>query len=133
MGHIGAFTTYGFRARELHKHEWFIACHSVLGTPTRLAAQTGLKLVRTSFQGGRLMQQILFAQTKEASKWSRIKWAHQPLLHAYSRISPEHSAPVLPVIGYINGWEGRGSKAHQFLQLALDSDPAYRLASSTTK
>ncbi|RAX14701.1 hypothetical protein DC347_21295, partial [Pseudarthrobacter sp. AG30] len=31
-------------------------------------------------------------------------------------------------IGYINWWEGRGSKAHQFLQLALDTDPAYRLA-----
>ena len=27
-----------------------------------------------------------------------------------------------------NWWEGRGSKAHQFLQLALDTDPAYRLA-----
>jgi hypothetical protein len=74
------------------------------------------------------MQQILFAQTAEPPKWSRIEWAQQLLLHAYTRTSPEHAAPVLTAIGYINWWEGRGSKAHQFLQLALDTDPAYRLA-----
>ena len=74
------------------------------------------------------MQQILFAQTAEAPKWSRIEWAQQLLLHAYTRTSAEHAAPVLTAIGYINWWEGRGSKAHQFLQLALDTDPAYRLA-----
>lgn len=74
------------------------------------------------------MQQILFAQTEQAPKWSRIEWAQQLLLHAYTRTSTEHAAPVLTAIGYINWWEGRGSKAHQFLQLALDTDPAYRLA-----
>lgn len=74
------------------------------------------------------MQQILFAQTDQAPKWSRIEWAQQLLLHAYTRTSAEHAAPVLTTIGYINWWEGRGSKAHQFLQLALDTDPAYRLA-----
>ena len=74
------------------------------------------------------MQQILFAQTDGTPKWSRIEWAQQLLLHAYTRTSPQHAAPVLTTIGYINWWEGRGSKAHQFLQLALDTDPAYRLA-----
>jgi hypothetical protein len=74
------------------------------------------------------MQQILFAQTEAAPKWSRIEWAQQLLLHAYTRTSAEHAAPILTAIGYINWWEGRGSKAHQFLQLALDTDPAYRLA-----
>lgn len=74
------------------------------------------------------MQHILFAKTKEPPKWSRIEWAQQVLLHAYTRTSPEHAAPVLTAIGYINWWEGKGSKAHQFLQLALDNDPAYRLA-----
>jgi hypothetical protein len=74
------------------------------------------------------MQQILFAQTEAAPKWSRIEWAQQLLLHAYTRTSAEHAALVLTAIGYINWWEGKGSKAHQFLQLALDNDPAYRLA-----
>jgi hypothetical protein len=74
------------------------------------------------------MQHILFAQTTQAPKWSRIEWAQHLLLHAYTRTSPEHAAPVLTAIGYINWWEGKGSKAHQFLQLALDTDPAYRLA-----
>ena len=74
------------------------------------------------------MQQFLFAQTDQAPKWSRIEWAQQFLLHAYTRTSAEHAAPVLTAIGYINWLEGRGSKAHQFLHLALDTDPAYRLA-----
>lgn len=74
------------------------------------------------------MQHILFAQTTQSPQWSRIEWAQQLLLHAYTRTSPEHAAPILTAIGYINWWEGRGSKAHQFLQLALDTDPAYRLA-----
>jgi hypothetical protein len=74
------------------------------------------------------MQRILFAQTEATPKWSRIEWAQQLLLHAYTRTSPQHAAPVLTAIGYINWWEGKGSKAHQFLQLALDTDPAYRLA-----
>ncbi|GGI00031.1 DUF4192 domain-containing protein [Arthrobacter liuii] len=74
------------------------------------------------------MQNILFAQTTQPPAWSRIEWAQQLLLHAYTRTSPEHAAPVLTAIGYINWWEGKGSKAHQFLQLALDTDPAYRLA-----
>jgi hypothetical protein len=74
------------------------------------------------------MRQVLFAQTDQAPKWSRIEWAQQLLLHAYTRTSPQHSAPVLTAIGYINWWEGKGSKAHQVLQLALGSDPGYRLA-----
>ncbi|WP_454810459.1 hypothetical protein [Paenarthrobacter nitroguajacolicus] len=32
----------------------------------------------------------------------------------------------MTTIGHINWWEGRGSKAHQYLQLALDT--GYRFA-----
>ncbi|MFP3579257.1 DUF4192 domain-containing protein [Arthrobacter sp. SIMBA_036] len=71
---------------------------------------------------------VLFAQTHSAPQWSRIEWAQQLLLHAYTRTSVEHSAPILTAIGYIHWWEGRGSKAHQYLQLALDADPGYRFA-----
>ncbi|MFF2840611.1 DUF4192 family protein [Paenarthrobacter sp. NPDC057981] len=35
---------------------------------------------------------------------------------------------MLTTIGHINWWQGRGSKAHQYLQLALDTDPGYRFA-----
>ncbi|MGO4145643.1 hypothetical protein AB4Y77_11205 [Paenarthrobacter sp. YAF11_1] len=38
---------------------------------------------------------------------------------------------MLTTIGYINWWEGRGSKAHQYMQLALDTDPGYRFAGLT--
>ncbi|MFK0040649.1 DUF4192 family protein [Paenarthrobacter sp. NPDC090517] len=76
-------------------------------------------------------QHILFAQTKTAPKWSRVEWAQQLLLHAYTRTSPQHAAPILTTIGYINWWEGRGSKAHQYMQLALDTDPGYRFARLT--
>ncbi|NWL12171.1 DUF4192 domain-containing protein [Paenarthrobacter nitroguajacolicus] len=76
-------------------------------------------------------QHILFAQTETAPKWSRIEWAQQLLLHAYTRTSSQHAAPILTTIGYINWWEGRGSKAHQYMQLALETDPGYRFARLT--
>ncbi|WP_426007347.1 DUF4192 domain-containing protein [Paenarthrobacter sp. NyZ202] len=76
-------------------------------------------------------EHILFAQTTTAPNWSRIEWAKDLLLHTYIRTSPEHAAPILTTIGYINWWEGRGSKAHQYLQLALDTDPGYRFARLT--
>jgi hypothetical protein len=41
------------------------------------------------------------------------------------------TAAILTTIGYINWWEGRGSKAHQYMQLALETDPGYRFARLT--
>ncbi|MDQ0678869.1 hypothetical protein QFZ30_002251 [Arthrobacter pascens] len=74
------------------------------------------------------MVQVLLAQTQGKPQWSRVEWAQQLLIHAYTHSSTQHSAALLTAVGYINWWEGRGSKAHQFLQLALEADPAYRLA-----
>jgi len=76
-------------------------------------------------------QHILFALTETAPQWSRVEWAEQLLIHAYTRTSSQHAAPILTTIGYINWWEGRGSKAHQYLQLALDTDPGCRFARLT--
>ncbi|MFK0005267.1 DUF4192 domain-containing protein [Paenarthrobacter sp. NPDC090522] len=76
-------------------------------------------------------EHIRFAQTTQAPDWSRIEWAKQLLTHTYTLTAPEHAAPILTTIGYINWWEGRGSKAHQYLQLALDTDPGYRFARLT--
>ncbi|MET3140316.1 UNVERIFIED_ORG: hypothetical protein ABIB13_000003 [Arthrobacter sp. UYEF2] len=74
------------------------------------------------------MDRILLAQTHGKPQWSRIEWAEQLLVHAYTHSATAHSAPVLTAIAFINWWEGRGSKAHQFLELALEADPHYRLA-----
>jgi len=74
------------------------------------------------------MDRVLLAQTREKPQWSRVEWARQMLIHAYTRSSARHSAPILTAIAFINWWEGRGSKAHQFLQLALEADPEYHLA-----
>lgn len=71
---------------------------------------------------------VLLGQTQSKPQWSRVEWAQQLLMHAYTHSSTQHSAALLTTIGYINWWEGRGSKAHQFLQLALEADPEYRLA-----
>jgi hypothetical protein len=71
------------------------------------------------------MDRILLAQTHGKPQWSRVEWAEQLLVHAYTH---SHSAPSLTAIAFINWWEGRGSKAHQFLDLALEADPNYRLA-----
>ena len=74
------------------------------------------------------MDRVLLAQTHGGPQWSRVEWAQQLLLHAYTHSSTKHSAPILTAIAFVNWWEGRGSKAHQFLQLALEADQAYRLA-----
>jgi hypothetical protein len=74
------------------------------------------------------MDRVLLAQTDSKPHWSRVEWAEQLLLHAYTHSSTRHSAPILTAIAFINWWEGRGSKAHQFLQLALEADPDYHLA-----
>lgn len=71
---------------------------------------------------------VLLAQTNGSPQWSRVEWAQQLLMHAYTHSSTKHSAPILTAIAFINWWEGRGSKAHQFLELALDADPDYHLA-----
>ena len=68
------------------------------------------------------MDRVLLAQTNSKPHWSRVEWADQLLLHAYTR-STRHSAPIFTAIAFINWWEGRGSKAHQFRQLALEADP----------
>ena len=73
-------------------------------------------------------EHIFLAQTSTAPNWSRIEWAKQLLTHIYTLTAPEHAAPIPTTIGYIRWWEGRGSKAHQYLQLALDADPGYRFA-----
>jgi len=66
------------------------------------------------------------AQTQEARNvMHRVGTTIAPA-HAYTRTSSEHAAPVLTAIGYINWWEGRGSKGHQFFELALDT--VYRIA-----
>ncbi|WP_394525653.1 DUF4192 family protein [Paenarthrobacter nicotinovorans] len=52
-------------------------------------------------------------------------------MHTSRLTAPEHAAPILTTIGYINWWEGSGSKAHQYLQLALNTDPGYRFARFT--
>jgi hypothetical protein len=74
------------------------------------------------------MDRILLAQTHGKPQWSRVEWAEQLLVHAYTHSPTKHAAPSLTAIAFINWWEGRGSKAHQFLELALEADPNYRLA-----
>jgi len=74
------------------------------------------------------MDRVLLAQTHSKPQWSRVEWAEQLLVHAYTHSATQHSAPALTAIAFINWWEGRGSKAHQFLELALEADPDYRLA-----
>ncbi len=74
------------------------------------------------------MDRVLLDQTHSSPQWSRVEWAQQLLLHAYTHSSTRHSAPLLTAVAFINWWEGRDSKAHQFLELALEADPAYHLA-----
>ncbi|MDJ0356322.1 DUF4192 family protein [Paenarthrobacter sp. PH39-S1] len=72
--------------------------------------------------------QILMAQTRQAPRWSRVEWAELVLMHLYTHCDPSYVAAVLTAIGYISWWQGRGSKAIQFIDMALDASPQYRLA-----
>lgn len=74
------------------------------------------------------MVRILLAQTQQSPRWSRLEWAEQVLLHLYTNGAPPYVAPVLLAVGYISWWQGRGSKALQFMDLALEADPRYQLA-----
>ncbi|WP_426979884.1 DUF4192 family protein [Pseudarthrobacter sp. O4] len=71
---------------------------------------------------------MVVTQTHGGPQWSGVEWAQQLLLHAYTHNSTRHSAPILTAVAYINWREGRGSKARQFLELALEADPTNRLA-----
>lgn len=74
------------------------------------------------------MERVLLAQSHSMPEWTRIEWAEQLLVHAYAHSATKHSAPALTAVAFISWWEGRGSKAHQLLELALEADPNYRLA-----
>ena len=71
---------------------------------------------------------LLLAQTKLAPHWGRVDRATDLLLHLYSRADGADAAPVLTSLGVIQWWEGRGSRAHECFQRALEVDPNYRLA-----
>ncbi|HET7140804.1 MAG TPA: DUF4192 domain-containing protein, partial [Arthrobacter sp.] len=74
------------------------------------------------------MDKVLLAQTHDKPQWSRVEWAEQLLVHACTHSVMQHSAPALNDIAFINWWEVRGTKGHQFLELVLQADPDYRPA-----
>ncbi len=71
---------------------------------------------------------LLLGQTKRPPHWQRVDRAQELLLHFYTRADGADAAPVLTSLGIIQWWEGKGSRAHQCFQHALQADPNYRLA-----
>ncbi|MDJ0318378.1 DUF4192 domain-containing protein [Arthrobacter antibioticus] len=71
---------------------------------------------------------LLLGQTKRPPHWQRVDRAQELLLHLYTRADGPDAAPVLTSLGIIQWWEGKGSRAHQCFQHALEADPHYRLA-----
>ncbi|WP_054009639.1 DUF4192 domain-containing protein [Arthrobacter sp. ERGS1:01] len=71
---------------------------------------------------------LLLGQTKRPPHWQRVDRAQEVLLHLYTRAGGTDAAPVLTSLGIIQWWEGKGSRAHQCFQHALEADPNYRLA-----
>ncbi|MDB5243418.1 MAG: hypothetical protein JWP57_4043 [Spirosoma sp.] len=69
--------------------------------------------------------QILLARTHASPHWERVDWAEQLLIHLYTHDPTEHSAPVLTAVSLLSWWEGKGSKALQFTQLALELNPKF--------
>ncbi|AIY02988.1 hypothetical protein ART_3389 [Arthrobacter sp. PAMC 25486] len=71
---------------------------------------------------------LLLGQTKRPPQWQRVDRAQELLLHLYTRADGTDAAPVLTSLGIIQWWEGKGSRARQCFQHALEADPNYRLA-----
>ncbi|MEV8181518.1 DUF4192 domain-containing protein [Specibacter sp. NPDC078692] len=74
------------------------------------------------------MGNLLLGQTKRPPQWQRVDRAQELLLHLYTRADGPDAAPVLTSLGIIQWWEGKGSRAHQCFQHALEADPNYKLA-----
>jgi len=74
------------------------------------------------------LPQILLAQTEQGPHWARVERAEQILLHLYTHGAAQHVPGILTALAYISWWQGKSSKAVQFIDLALDADPQYRLA-----
>lgn len=74
------------------------------------------------------MRDLLLGQTRQVPRWGRMDRATEVLLYLYGRADGVHAAPVLTTLGVIQWWEGRGSRAHECFQRALEADPYYRLA-----
>jgi hypothetical protein len=76
------------------------------------------------------MDRVLLAQTDSKPHWSRAEWAEQLLLHAYTRIHTQQHRTLRPHPHRhrLHQLVARGSKARQFLQLALEADSGYYLA-----
>lgn len=72
--------------------------------------------------------ELLLAETKRPPRWHRVDRAEQLLFHLCTRADQRDIAPVLTSLGIIQWWEGKGSRAHQCFQHALETDPHYRLA-----
>ncbi len=74
------------------------------------------------------LAQILFARTQGGPHRSRMDRAEQLLVHLYTHSRQFAVAPVLTVMAILSWWEGKASKARQFAELALESNPGYALA-----
>lgn len=74
-----------------------------------------------------ILGDLLMGQTKRPPHWQRVDRAQELLLHLHSGRRPRR-CPYPDKSGIIQWWEGKGSRAHQCFQHALEADPNCRLA-----
>ncbi|NJC22121.1 hypothetical protein BJ994_001197 [Arthrobacter pigmenti] len=77
--------------------------------------------------GGSLFSEVFLA-TSEFPDWQRLDAAYSIFLGFSAIAEGESRAALLSILGWLEWARGRGSRAHRFLQEALDETPAYTLA-----
>ncbi|KRF06155.1 hypothetical protein ASH00_07775 [Arthrobacter sp. Soil782] len=70
----------------------------------------------------------VFLATLSVPDWDRLDAAHTRFLGLTAVASGEPRAALLSILGWLEWARGRGSRAHYYLQEALDEAPGYTLA-----
>jgi hypothetical protein len=70
----------------------------------------------------------VFLATLSTPDWDRLDTAHTLFLRLTAVASGQARSALLSILGWLEWARGRGSRAHHYLQAALDETPDYTLA-----
>lgn len=83
-------------------------------------------------QNGALFREVFLAAS-QAPDWERLDAAHSVFRGLSALAQGEPRAALLSILGWLEWARGRGSRAHRYLQEALEETPGYTLAELMTQ
>lgn len=70
----------------------------------------------------------IFLATMSTPDWNRLDAAHRVFVRLTAVAQGKPRSALLSILGWLEWTRGRGSRAHHYLQAALDETPGYTLA-----